>query len=110
MSDGDDVVASKIMYLLDIPHQKCEMCYDTHSHFCYLYKRCAPYDKNRLSAEDLSQYTEDPQIIHKYPFVSVRSMYVDLQERMLKGDEPAHMHELDFAYNHPGVVSADIAP
>ena len=110
MADGDDVVASKIMYLLNIPCQKLDMSYDTPSHFCYLYKRCAPYDKNRLSSEDLSRYTENPQIIHECPFVSVRSMYVDLQERMLKGDEPAHMYELDFAYNHPEEVSADVAP
>lgn len=110
IADGDDVIANKIMYLLDIPHQQIDMSYNTPSHFCYLYKRCTPYDKNRLSAEELSRYTENPQIIHEWPFVSVRSMYVDLQERMLKGDEPAHMYELDFAYNNPVGVSDHVAP
>lgn len=101
MPDGDDIFVAKILYKLGIKYD----IKDFHTELpCLLGYRYKPFDeadrerfvKNLIPEIDTlsERITDDPQKILANCFMQVRSMYVDLDERMSKGKEFEHMREL----------------
>jgi len=99
LHDGDDIITAKILYHLGVRYKSIRLnpCERTNN-YCPLYKRYAPEDAHLASDEESNRYTDDPYEVHNFSTVSVRSKYVNLDERRKKGNEFEHMYELDRAY------------
>lgn len=95
--DGDDVIAMRIAIQmgLNIINKDINKNPATHN-WNYVYKNSE--DLSSLSYEEQVRLTTDPNICLKMATTSVRTKYVDLNERMEKGEESNHMRELHNAY------------
>lgn len=105
-ANTDDIILSTVLNKLNIKYNVKDIIGT--NEFMPRYKSCLDEDKEAIFEKDRlseigtieKQHTEDANTVLNHQAVSVRSMYSDMNERIAKGNEFAHMRELHEVYQN----------